>query len=269
MGAVWGPVSGPGATEAGCDAPHRGQNLLPLGTSVPQAAQNAMHEVYCCPMRRRQFIGALIFAAVSLVLLVLSACSGPPPPSSSPAPNAPAPDSKATSSASIPPRDFRPNRSFRYSFPTPDCHGAQYGSGHHDYPATDIIVPQGTPFLAVTSGVVDWVNREDRWDPRTDRPSDRGGISIAIVGRDGVRYYGSHLSDIEPGLSPGTTVGRGQLLGHTGQTGNARLSVPHLHFGISSPTSPQDWEVRRGEVWPYRYLRAWCSGRSLTPRVPG
>ena len=155
-----------------------------------------------------------------------------------------------------------------HTFPVAGCEEASYGPTHHDYPATDIFVARGTRFLAVTSGVVEAVSRVDRWEPDTDRPWTRGGRFVSLVGDDGVRYYGSHLRSVAAGIGPGDRVLVGRLLGFTGQSGNARSSVPHLHFGISHPTTPTDWRTRRGEVWPYRYLRAWCAGRDPTPQLP-
>jgi murein DD-endopeptidase MepM/ murein hydrolase activator NlpD len=160
-------------------------------------------------------------------------------------------------------------RRSQHRFPVPSCEAASYGPTHHDYPATDIFVARGTRFLAVTSGVIEAVSRTDRWKPDLDRPWTRGGRFVSLVGDDGVRYYGSHLRSVAAGVEPGDVVGVGRLLGFTGQSGNARLSVAHLHFGISHPTTPTDWRTRRGEVWPYRYLRAWCAGRNLTPDLPG
>ena len=54
-----------------------------------------------------------------------------------------------------------------------------------------------------------------------------------------------------------------------GISGNAAQTSPHCHFGISHPTFPGDWEVRRGEIWPYDYLQAWMNGEDLTPVLPG
>jgi peptidoglycan LD-endopeptidase LytH len=155
-----------------------------------------------------------------------------------------------------------------HTFPVPGCETASYGPTHHDYPATDIFVVRGTRFLAVTWGTVEAVSRIDRWNQDLDRPWTRGGRFVSLVGDDGVRYYGSHLRSVAAGIGPGDRVHVGQLLGFTGQSGNARLSVPHLHFGISHPTTPTDWRTRRGEVWPYRYLMAWCAGRDPTPTLP-
>jgi murein DD-endopeptidase MepM/ murein hydrolase activator NlpD len=154
-----------------------------------------------------------------------------------------------------------------YVFPVQPAAAAEYEAFHHDYPATDIFCPVGSWFVAPTSGVVDFVRAEDRWQPETDDPAERGGIAVAIVGDDGVRYYGAHLSDVTPGLLPGVRVQAGQALGLTGQSGNARATPPHLHFGISHPTTPDDWQVRRGEISPYPYLQAWAAGTPTPPRL--
>ena len=154
----------------------------------------------------------------------------------------------------------------KYVFPVKASNVA-YHPTHAKYPATDIFAPEGTEVVAVTDGVVDFVSRVDTWDPTTDDPAVRGGISVAIVGDDGVRYYGSHLSSIEPGIEPGVRVRAGQRLGRSGRSGNARTTPPHLHFGISRPTTPDDWSVRRGEVDPFPYLEAWERGEDVTPEL--
>lgn len=156
----------------------------------------------------------------------------------------------------------------RHVFPIDPASVADYGPGHHDYPATDIFCPVGSDFVAVTAGTVDFVSAVDTWDPATDDPVVRGGLSIAIVGDDGVRYYGSHLSAIAPGIAPGVVVEAGQTLGATGNSGNARDTDPHLHFGVSHPTTAEDWEVRRGEVDTYPLLQSWERGENTTPVVP-
>jgi peptidoglycan LD-endopeptidase LytH len=142
-----------------------------------------------------------------------------------------------------------------------------YGRFHHDYPAADIFCPIGSVFVAVTDGVVDYVSSQDVWDPKVNDGATRGGLSVAIIGDDGVRYYGSHLSQVADGIAPGVRVVAGQPLGLTGKSGDARYTDAHLHFGISGPTTPEDWAVRRGQIPPYDYLRAWQRGEDATPNL--
>jgi len=156
-----------------------------------------------------------------------------------------------------------------YVFPVqpPDVADFSDDANSHGFPATDIFAPVGARFVAVTSGMVDFVSYEDLWDPVNDDLSLRGGLCVAIVGDDGVRYYGSHLSAIEAGISPGVRVETGETLGYVGRTGNARFTESHVHFGISHPTYPEDWFLRRGEINPFQYLTAWLEGRSVTPTL--
>ena len=155
----------------------------------------------------------------------------------------------------------------QYVFPVQHAE-VNYGKFHHDYPATDIFCDEGSEFVAVTDGVVDYISFEDIWDPTTNDPNDRGGLAVAIIGNDGVRYYGSHLQAIAADLQVGMTVRAGQLLGYTGKTGSARPTPAHLHFGISHPTTPEDWQVRRGEISPYPYLQAWRNNEMRAPVLP-
>jgi len=39
------------------------------------------------------------------------------------------------------------------------------------------------------AGVVDEVNSVDKWSGKTNLGADRGGLSISIIGDDGLRYY--------------------------------------------------------------------------------
>lgn len=149
-------------------------------------------------------------------------------------------------------------------FPVGGCR-ADASQSHHDYPASDIFTAKGCLFVAPIDGRVDEVTRVDRWDPKTNRGADRGGLGVSIVGVDGVRYYGSHLSAIQPGIVPGARVHAGQTLGRTGNTGSARVTPPHLHFGISWPTAPNTWWIRRGIVPPQEFLNSWHHGGQLSP----
>jgi murein DD-endopeptidase MepM/ murein hydrolase activator NlpD len=151
-----------------------------------------------------------------------------------------------------------------YVFPVANCE-VNYTRAHHDYPASDILAKAGCRFVAPTNGVVDEVNRVDRWSGKTNLGIDRGGLSVSIIGDDGVRYYGSHLRSIPASIEPGVVVKAGRLLGSVGSTGSARGTAPHLHFGISWPTPEGTWWVRRGAVLPWKYLNAWKNGKDLSP----
>jgi len=152
----------------------------------------------------------------------------------------------------------------RYRFPVTGCR-ADYGRSHHDYPATDIFAARGCAFVAPVDGRVDEVSTSDRWSTASDRGPDRGGRSVSMVGVDGVRYYGSHLEAVAAGIAPGARVRAGRLLGRVGNSGSARVTAVHLHFGISWPTRPGVWWVRRGVVYPWRYLDSWRAGGNLSP----
>lgn len=187
----------------------------------------------------------------------------PPPPTSTRVLASATPSPSATF---VPEAWHVPGR--RYYFPVQPPDMASYVDDHHDYPAADIFVPVGSIVVAVTDGVVDEARGVDPWDPATNRGEDRPGLFVSIVGYDGVRYHTSHFSEVEAGIVAGVRVRAGQVIGRSGRSGNARNTPPHVHFGISRPLGPGDWEVRRGEVWPYVYLKAWTAGQDRTPLLP-
>ena len=160
-----------------------------------------------------------------------------------------------------------------YTFPSAGC-SVTYSKYHHDYPASDIFAKKGCAFVAPIAGVIDEVNTVDKWSGKTNIGADRGGLSISIIGDDGLRYYGSHLSKIEPNIVPGYKVATGEKLGDIGSTGSAKGTKPHLHFGISYPTEKGIWWVKRGvgleskgKTSPWKYLQAWQVGNDLKPKV--
>ena len=153
-----------------------------------------------------------------------------------------------------------------YIFPVQGCK-VTYAHSHHNYPATDFLAAKGCKFVAPISGVVDEVNRVDRFTWKPNLGADRGGLYISIIGDDGVRYYGSHLSKVADLMEPGVRVNAGDVIGFVGATGDSKGLAPHLHFGISWPTPSQKnvWWVRRGELYPWKYLDAWKAGKDISP----
>jgi murein DD-endopeptidase MepM/ murein hydrolase activator NlpD len=159
-----------------------------------------------------------------------------------------------------------------YTFPVTGC-TVTYSKYHHDYPASDIFAKKGCAFVSPVAGVIDEVALVDKWSGKTNIGADRGGLSISIIGDDGLRYYGSHLAKIETNIVPGLRVASGEKLGEIGSTGSARGTKPHLHFGISYPTEKGIWWVKRGvglekgKTSPWKYLQAWQAGKDLKPKV--
>jgi murein DD-endopeptidase MepM/ murein hydrolase activator NlpD len=153
-----------------------------------------------------------------------------------------------------------------YTFPIAGC-TVTYGKYHHDYPATDIQAKKGCAFVSPVAGVIDEVALVDKWSGKTNKGADRGGLSVSVIGDDGTRYYGSHLAKIETNIVPGLRVASGDKLGEVGSTGSARGTKPHLHFGISYPTEKGIWWVKRGVLYPWKYLDAWKVGKDLKPVV--
>ncbi|MFL6239166.1 MAG: M23 family metallopeptidase [Actinomycetes bacterium] len=199
--------------------------------------------------------------------------SAAPTPTPSPTPSRPLPTHRptpartATHHATVPRTHHTATTTVvhsNYVFPVRGC-SVNYAHSHHDYPATDIMAPRGCAVVAVTNGRVDEVSYTDTWNSKKNDGATRGGLSISIVGDDGVRYYGSHLEDIANGIAPGAHVKAGQLLGRVGNTGDARGGPTHLHFGLSWPTGPDIWWVRRGMVYPWSYLDSWRAGGQKSP----
>jgi murein DD-endopeptidase MepM/ murein hydrolase activator NlpD len=181
---------------------------------------------------------------------------------SSPASSASASSAPASSGpASSPPASASPKIATKVTYTFPVIGKNSYAHVHHDYPATDIITRCGNKVVAATSGTIINVVRKDTWTARKNLGATRGGLSVAILGDDGVRYYGSHMSAIDPSITIGVRVKTGATLGKTGETGDA--SACHLHFGISPPCAKgSDWWNQRGTIWPWPYLDSWRQGGS-------
>jgi murein DD-endopeptidase MepM/ murein hydrolase activator NlpD len=187
--------------------------------------------------------------------------SAPETPSATPTTSASAsPTPKKTSTS---PKATTPKTNVSYVFPVKG--NADYHPTHAKYPATDIFADCGEPVVATTDGVILEVSLKDTYvKGRPDGPAN-GGLSVSLLGDDGVRYYGSHLSKVKSGIKAGVRVKGGQRLGDVGRTGNAN-NVCHLHFGISPPCARTgDWKTRRGVIWPATYLDSWRGGGDKSP----
>ena len=98
--------------------------------------------------------------------------------------------------------------------------GAERDAGARLHKGIDIFAPRGTPVLAATRGVV-----------RSISPNNLGGNVVWLSDSDrGQTLYYAHLD--RHNVLEGQNVNVGDTLGFVGNTGNARTTPPHLHFGI-------------------------------------
>jgi murein DD-endopeptidase MepM/ murein hydrolase activator NlpD len=90
---------------------------------------------------------------------------------------------------------------------------------HH---GIDIFAPRNTPVLAAADGFVSHVGT-----------SNLGGNIVWVWDPDrGQSHYYAHLE--KQAVTVGERVKAGEVVGYVGNTGNARTTPPHLHFGIYS-----------------------------------
>ena len=158
-----------------------------------------------------------------------------------------------------------PAADVHHVFPVQDAAHTSFGETHSGYPATDIFHTAGcgTQLVSPVDGVVLEVRRDNVWDPAVDDPDTRGGRTLAIVGDDGVRYYMAHFQAIDGTIQVGVRLAAGDPVGQLGDSG--RTSACHLHFGLSPVCTTPEWWVRRGVIWPARYLRDWRDGVNTSP----
>lgn len=158
----------------------------------------------------------------------------------------------------------------QYCFPVQPAEKAAFSAGGHSYPGIDIFAKRGSAFVAPVSGVVEELQKNDEWDKKSNDPAKKGGRWVSLIGDDGFRYYGSHLESVSEKISVGQRLQAGDVLGCLGNSGNAKGTPTHLHFGISSASTPYSWQTRRGVTAPYSFLqcilREGCNPRMMLPR---
>ena len=105
--------------------------------------------------------------------------------------------------------------------------------GRRRHEGIDVFHPRGTPLLAAADGRVTRV-----------RDGGLGGRQVWLRTADGLRLYYAHLD--RQLATEGQTLRAGDTLGTVGNTGNARTTPPHLHFGVYA---------ERGAVDPLPFVR--------------
>jgi len=112
--------------------------------------------------------------------------------------------------------------------------GASRSSGQREHQGIDIFAARGTPAVAAADG---WIS--------STSPNTLGGNVVWLwdPARGHTLYY-AHLD--RHAVSVGQRVRRGDVVGFVGNTGNARTTAPHLHFGI--------YRRGRGAIDPLYYV---------------
>ena len=150
------------------------------------------------------------------------------------------------------PKDFKLDSSGH--LPSGTGWGKDRGGGYPPHAATDVVAPVGTPILAVDWGTIIEFTRTGFY---------------AGTGSIGIRHpeFVARYAEINPakGLSEGTLVQQGQIIGQVAQANNEK-KTHMLHFemfadtqsGDLSDTSNKPYE-RRGDIYdPQPYLMAWA-----------
>ncbi len=116
-------------------------------------------------------------------------------------------------------------------------------SGGRTHAGNDLMVPKMTPLLAVVDGTVDWLNLTGKLSSYNNLPY----YNILLRGDDGNDYFYIHLNNdtpgtddgqggvqyaYAPGLTNGSRVKAGDIIGYAGDSGNAEDTGSHLHFEI-------------------------------------
>ncbi len=113
--------------------------------------------------------------------------------------------------------------------------GVARDGGRREHHGVDIFAPRGTPVIAATRGVI-----------RSTTPNTLGGIVVWLSDQVANQsLYYAHL-DTQV-VAPGMRVEPGDTLGFVGNSGNARTTPPHLHFGI--------YARGEGPIDPFPYIR--------------
>lgn len=121
---------------------------------------------------------------------------------------------------------------------TNDWHAPRAGGLVHE--GNDVFAARGRPNVAVTSGVL------------SRRVGARSGYAAWLVGDDGNEYFYAHFSSWAGG---DRRVVAGEVIGYTGDTGDAFGTAPHTHFEVHP-------KGVNGAVNPYPSLVAACTDRS-------
>jgi murein DD-endopeptidase MepM/ murein hydrolase activator NlpD len=126
--------------------------------------------------------------------------------------------------------------------------GAARDAGKRNHEGIDIFAPKLTPAIAAAEGYITRVAK-----------GGIGGKTIWLKAKDhNVTLYYAHLD--QQLVKEGQDVKTGDTLGLIGNTGNAKYTPPHLHFGIYTFAGPVDpfpfvnTEIKSAAAFPAKDL---------------
>jgi murein DD-endopeptidase MepM/ murein hydrolase activator NlpD len=96
----------------------------------------------------------------------------------------------------------------------------------HLHQGDDLFAARGTPVRAPYAGVVRFASEG------------AGGNAAYVTTPDGTYYYMAHLDSFSTKISSGATVKQGDVVGYTGDTGDATGGATHVHFEIHPRGGP-------------------------------
>jgi murein DD-endopeptidase MepM/ murein hydrolase activator NlpD len=124
-----------------------------------------------------------------------------------------------------------------------DRWGANRDGGRRKHKGIDIFARKGTPVVAISDGVI--VERNH---------TAIGGKTLWLKSSHSWTAYYAHLD--KQMVREGQHVKKGHVIGTVGNTGNARTTPSHLHFGISK---------RKAWVNPLPYVK---NSQKIVAKVP-
>ena len=101
---------------------------------------------------------------------------------------------------------------------------ASRDGGRRRHEGIDLFAPKGTPVHAATEGIILRIGTNKL-----------GGNIVWVLSPAGQRHYYAHLNGFAY-IRTGQRIQEGALLGYVGNSGNARRTPPHLHYGIYEPS---------------------------------
>ncbi len=123
--------------------------------------------------------------------------------------------------------------------------GAPRDRGRH-HQGIDIFAKQGTPVRSTTEGLVVRLGQNRL-----------GGNVVWVMGPGRQTHYYAHLSEFGT-FKPGDRLIAGDIIGYVGDTGNARGTPHHLHYGV--------YQFGGAAINPFPLITATAGQKGLSSR---